>query len=84
MTIISAIINLLFMGKGYDEAVPIFLKSIVFIIISTIIICNKKEIKKFIGTLFSINTLAISNITSEMFFIRNIFRCTFFFLFEEL
>ena len=51
MTIISAIINLLFMGKGYDEAVPIFLKSIVFIIISTIIICNKKEIKKFIGTL---------------------------------
>lgn len=39
------------MGKGYDEAVPIFLKSIVFIIISTIIICNKKEIKKFIGTL---------------------------------
>jgi len=50
VTIISAIINLLFMGKGYDEAVPIFLKSIVFIIISTIIICNKKEIKKFIGS----------------------------------
>ena len=53
VAIIFAITNLLFMGQGYDEAVPIFLKSIMFAIFSIILICNKKETKKFIGT-FSI------------------------------
>lgn len=63
VAIISTIINLLFMGKGHDEAVLIFLKSIMFIIISIIIICNKKEIKKFIGTL-SIITGCLMILTS--------------------
>lgn len=63
VAIIFTIINLLFMGNGYDEAVPIFLKSIMFIIISIIIICNKKEIKKFIGTL-SIITSCLMVLTS--------------------
>ena len=47
VAIIFAITNLLFMGQGYDEAVPIFLKSIMFAIFSIILICNKKETKKF-------------------------------------
>lgn len=63
VAIIFTIINLLFMGNGYDEAVPIFLKSIMFIIISIIIICNKKEIKKFVGTL-SIITSCLMVLTS--------------------
>lgn len=63
IAIIFTIINILFMGNGYDEAVPIFLKSIVFIIISIIIICNKREMKKFIGIL-SIITSCLMMLTS--------------------
>lgn len=51
IAIIFTIANVLFMGEGYDEAVPIFLKSIIFAIFSIILICNKKEMKKFIGNL---------------------------------
>mgnify|MGYP006074099077 FL=1 len=36
VAIIFAIANLLFMGNGYDEAVPVFLKSIMFAIFSII------------------------------------------------
>lgn len=56
IAVVFTIINILFMGNDYDEAVPIILKSIMFIIISIIIICNKKEIKKFVGTLSMITS----------------------------
>lgn len=63
VAIIFAIANLLFMGNGYDEAVPVFLKSIMFAIFSIILICNKKETKKFIGT-FSIVISCLMILTS--------------------
>lgn len=63
VAIIFTIINLLFIGNGYEGAVPIFLKSIMFIIISIIIIFNKKETKKFIGIL-SIITSSLMVLTS--------------------
>lgn len=63
IAVVFTIVNILFMGNDYDEAVPIILKSIMFIIISIIIICNKKEIKKFVGTL-SIITSCLMILTS--------------------
>lgn len=63
IAIIFTIANVLFMGKGYDEAVPIFLKSIMFAIFSIILICNKKETKKFIG-IFTIIISCLMILTS--------------------
>ncbi len=51
IAIIFTIVNVLFMGQGYDEAVPIFLKSIIFIVFSIILISNKKEITKHVSSL---------------------------------
>lgn len=51
IAIIFAIASFTFIGGGTDEAVPIFLKSIMFAIFSIILICNKKETKKFVGVL---------------------------------
>ena len=50
IAIIFTIINVLFMGQGYNEAVPIFLKSIIFIVFSIILISNKKETTKHVGS----------------------------------
>lgn len=57
------IIIILCMGSVSDESSLIFLKSNMFMIISIIIICNKKETKKFIGTL-SIITACLMVLTS--------------------
>lgn len=51
IAIIFVIANFIFIDGGTEEAVPIFLKSIMFAIFSIIVICNRKETKKFIGVL---------------------------------
>lgn len=58
IAIIFTIVNVLFMVQGYGEAVPIFLKSIIFIVFSIILISNKKEITKHVGSL----TIVISGL----------------------
>lgn len=63
IAVIFIILNLMFMAGGIDDAVPIFLKSIMFAIFSIILICNKKEIKKFVGVL-SITTGCLMILTS--------------------
>lgn len=54
VAVIFTIVSFLFMlqdGYSGDLSVPIFLKSIMFIVLSAILVCNKKETKKFIGIL---------------------------------
>lgn len=54
VAVIFTIASFLFMlqdGYSGDLSVPIFLKSIMFIVLSAILVCNKKETKKFIGIL---------------------------------
>ncbi len=51
VAVIFTIISILFMENGSDDAVPIFLKSVMFVVLSAILVCNKKEAKKFIGIL---------------------------------
>lgn len=51
VAIIFAIINIILISGYENEAIPLFLKSILFSIFLIIIICNKKENKSFIGVL---------------------------------
>lgn len=63
VAIVFTIVNIWFIGKGEEDAIPIFLKSIMFILFSTIILCNKKETKKFVGIL-SLVTSCLMILTS--------------------
>jgi len=51
VAILFAIANIFFIANKTDAAVPIFLKSILFIIFYIILLCNKKENAKFVGIL---------------------------------
>lgn len=51
VAVIFTIASFLFRKYSGDLSVPIFLKSIMFIVLSAILVCNKKETKKFIGIL---------------------------------
>lgn len=82
VAIIFAIINLIFIGSGNEASVPIFLKSIIFIVTSTIIICTKKETQKFIGTLSLITSILMmltslvdSSLFGIVYFMLGIFLC---------
>ncbi len=79
ISVIFIIVNFLYISKGIEKAIPIFLKSILFLIFSILIISNKKENKKFIGNLnIIISSLMIitsvdGSLFSVMYFLLGIF-----------
>lgn len=79
-SIISIILNFIFIGQGEKVAVPLALNSIILTVFSIILICNKKKIKKFVGVITMIMSFLMifsliisSSLFGMMYFLFGIF-----------